>query len=84
MSMQVENRGRILREHFGLAPEPGQYVIQDTFTYRKKPFLLVDLPGTYSILVHTVEEPVVRDVICFGKPDATLVVLEVLQEVTAL
>lgn len=111
MSMQVENHGRVLREHFGLAPEPGQYVIalagnpnvgkstvfnaltglrqhtgnwpgktvdnaQGTFTYRKKPFLLVDLPGTYSILAHTVEEQVARDFICFGEPDATLVVLD--------
>ena len=109
--MQVENRSRVLREHFGIAPEAGQYVIalagnpnvgkstvfnaltglrqhtgnwpgktvdnaQGTFTYRKKPFLLVDLPGTYSILAHTVEEQVARDFICFGQPDATLVVLD--------
>ncbi|SDE12206.1 FeoB small GTPase domain-containing protein [Sporomusa acidovorans] len=111
MNRQVENRGRVLREHFGITPEPGQYVIalagnpnvgkstvfnaltglrqhtgnwpgktvdnaQGTFTYRKKPFLLVDLPGTYSILAHTVEEQVARDFICFGEPDATLVVLD--------
>ena len=111
MKLQVENRGRVLREHFGIAPEPGQYVIalagnpnvgkstvfnaltglrqhtgnwpgktvdnaQGTFTYRKKTFLLVDLPGTYSILAHTVEEQVARDFICFGQPDATLVVLD--------
>lgn len=111
MSMQVENRSRVLREHFGIAPDPGQYVIalagnpnvgkstvfnaltglrqhtgnwpgktvdnaQGTFTYRRKTFLLVDLPGTYSILAHTVEEQVARDFICFGQPDATLVVLD--------
>ena len=111
MNMQVENRSRVLREHFGIAPDPGQYVIalagnpnvgkstvfnaltglrqhtgnwpgktvdnaQGTFTYRRKTFLLVDLPGTYSILAHTVEEQVARDFICFGQPDATLVVLD--------
>jgi len=111
LNMQVENRGRVLREHFGIAAASGQYVIalagnpnvgkstvfnaltglrqhtgnwpgktvdnaQGTFTYQKKPFLLVDLPGTYSILAHTVEEQVARDFICFGQPDATLVVLD--------
>lgn len=109
--MHEENRGRVLREHFGIAAALGQYVIalagnpnvgkstvfnaltglrqhtgnwpgktvdnaQGTFTYRQKPFLLVDLPGTYSILAHTVEEQVARDFICFGQPDATLVVLD--------
>ncbi len=111
LSMQVENRGRILREHFDIAPRSGQYVIalagnpnvgkstvfnaltglrqhtgnwpgktvdnaQGTFTYHKKSFLLVDLPGTYSILAHTVEEQVARDFICFGQPDASLVILD--------
>ncbi|MBP2637959.1 MAG: feoB 4 [Firmicutes bacterium] len=109
--MHEENRGRVLREHFGIAAALGQYVIalagnpnvgkstvfnaltglrqhtgnwpgktvdnaQGTFTYRQKPFLLVDLPGTYSILAHTVEEQVARDFICFGQPNATLVVLD--------
>lgn len=112
MSMQTENhRGRILREHFGIVAEPGQYIIalagnpnvgkstvfnaltglrqhtgnwpgktvdnaQGSFTYSNKPFLLVDLPGTYSILAHSVEEQVARDFICFGQPDATLIVLD--------
>lgn len=111
MNIQGENRGRVLREHFGIVSAPGQYVIalagnpnvgkstvfnaltglrqhtgnwpgktvdnaQGTFTYQKKPFLLVDLPGTYSILAHTVEEQVARDFICFGQPDVTLVVLD--------
>ncbi|SDF32246.1 FeoB small GTPase domain-containing protein [Sporomusa acidovorans] len=106
-----ETHGRVLREHFGIAPESEQCVIalagnpnvgkstvfnaltglhqhtgnwpgktvdnaQGTFTYRQKPFLLVDLPGTYSILAHTVEEQIARDFICFGEPNATIVVLD--------
>ena len=27
MRVQIENRCRVLREHFGIVPEPGQYVI---------------------------------------------------------
>ena len=109
--MKADNRISLLRERFGISPDPGQFVIalagnpnvgkstvfnaltglrqhtgnwpgktvdnaQGNFTYRQKPFLLVDLPGTYSILAHTVEEQVARDFICFGRPDATLVVLD--------
>lgn len=109
--MRAENHGRILREHFGITPEPGQFIValagnpnvgkstvfnaltglcqhtgnwpgktvdnaQGNFIYRKKTFLLVDLPGTYSILAHTVEEQVARDFICFGQPDATIVVVD--------
>lgn len=108
---QLENRSRVLREQFGITPEPEQYIIalagnpnvgkstvfnaltglrqhtgnwpgktvdnaQGTFTYCRKTFLLVDLPGTYSILAHTAEEQIARDFICFGQPDATLVVLD--------
>jgi Fe2+ transport system protein B len=106
-----ETHSRVLREHFGISPQPGQYVIalagnpnvgkstvfnaltglrqhtgnwpgktvdnaQGTFTYNNKSFLLVDLPGTYSILAHTVEEQIARDFICFGRPDVTLVILD--------
>lgn len=37
---------------------------------------LIDLPGTYSLRVHSVEEEVARDYICFGKPDAVCVVCD--------
>ena len=100
--MEVKNRSRVLREHFGIVAAPDQYVIalagnpnvgkstlfnnltglhqhtgnwpgktvdnaQGIFYHHKKAFLLVDLPGTYSILAHTVEEEVARDFICFGQ-----------------
>lgn len=32
----------------------------------KAPILLVDLPGTYSLMAHSKEEEVARDFICFG------------------
>lgn len=37
---------------------------------------LVDLPGTYSLLAHSVEEEVARDHLCFGGADAVAVVCD--------
>ncbi|CUH96531.1 Ferrous iron transport protein B homolog [Propionispora sp. 2/2-37] len=65
-----------LHQHTGNWPGKTVDNAQGSFEYLKQPFLLVDLPGTYSILAHTVEEVVARDFICFGRPDATLVVLD--------
>lgn len=48
----------------------GHYRHEDT------PFLLVDLPGTYSLLSNSADEQVARDFICFAKPDATIVVTD--------
>lgn len=65
-----------LHQHTGNWPGKTVDNAQGSFTYRDSSFLMVDLPGTYSILAHTVEEQIARDFICFGKPDATLVVLD--------
>lgn len=65
-----------LRQHTGNWPGKTVDNAQGTFAYNDKSFLLVDLPGTYSILAHTAEEQIARDFICFGCPDVTLVVLD--------
>lgn len=65
-----------LRQHTGNWPGKTVDNAQGTFAYCDCSFLLVDLPGTYSILAHTVEEQVARDFICFGRPDIALVVLD--------
>lgn len=39
-------------------------------------YILVDLPGTYSLMAHSAEEEVARDFICFGSPDATVIVCD--------
>ncbi|MFA6808627.1 MAG: FeoB small GTPase domain-containing protein [Eubacteriales bacterium] len=65
-----------LRQHTGNWPGKTVDNAQGAFTYKDKSFLLIDLPGTYSILAHTVEEEIARDFICFGKPNVTLVVLD--------
>jgi len=44
--------------------------------YKNKNFLLVDIPGTYSIMSNSEEEEIARDYICFGNPDATVIILD--------
>ena len=39
-------------------------------------FILVDLPGTYSLGARRAEEAVARDFICFARPDAVVVVVD--------
>lgn len=47
-----------------------------TCTYKDKNFLLVDIPGTYSLMSNSQEEEIARDYICFGEPDATVIILD--------
>lgn len=44
--------------------------------YKNKNFLLVDLPGTYSLMSHSEEEEIARNFICFGKSNALLIVVD--------
>ena len=37
---------------------------------------LIDLPGTYSLLARSPEEAIARDVLCFDRPDAVVVVCD--------
>ena len=39
-------------------------------------YVLVDIPGTYSLMAHSAEEEVARDFICFGGADAVVVVCD--------
>lgn len=57
---------------------PGKTVTNATgkCIYKNKEFTLVDIPGTYSLMANSVEEEVARDFICFGNPDATIVVVD--------
>lgn len=45
-------------------------------SYSNKKFLLVDIPGTYSIMSNSQEEQIARDFICFGNPDVTIIVVD--------
>lgn len=39
-------------------------------------YVLVDIPGTYSLMAHSAEEEVARNFICFGEADAVVVVCD--------
>lgn len=65
-----------LNQHTGNWPGKTVSNAQGKFTHRNKKYILVDLPGTYSLLANSVEEQVARDFICFGNPHATVVVTD--------
>ncbi|HHW48674.1 MAG TPA: ferrous iron transporter B, partial [Clostridiaceae bacterium] len=57
---------------------PGKTVTNARGKYRHKDmnFILVDIPGSYSLMANSIEEEVARDFICFGNPDAIVVVTD--------
>lgn len=44
--------------------------------YNGKSILLVDIPGTYSLMSNSEEEEIARDYICFGNHNAVIVVVD--------
>ncbi len=65
-----------LNQHTGNWPGKTVTNAQGKYTYKDSRYILVDLPGTYSLLANSVEEQVARDFICFGNPHATVVVTD--------
>ena len=65
-----------LHQHTGNWPGKTVTNAQGNCTYRGESYILVDIPGTYSLMAHSAEEEVARDFICFGNPDATVVVCD--------
>lgn len=65
-----------MNQHTGNWPGKTVTNAQGRYTYGDGKYLLVDLPGTYSLLSTSVEEEVARDFICFGQPHATVVVTD--------
>lgn len=65
-----------LRQHTGNWPGKTVAGAQGTFTYKDTQFLLVDLPGTYSLSGASIDETVAGDYICSGKADLTIIVAD--------
>lgn len=65
-----------MHQHTGNWPGKTVSNASGVCNYMNKQFLLVDLPGTYSIMSNSEEEEIARDYICFGKPDVTVVVVD--------
>lgn len=65
-----------LKQHTGNWPGKTVANAQGSYNFKDEKFIVIDLPGTYSLLANSVEEEVARDFICFGQPQATVVVLD--------
>ena len=65
-----------LNQHTGNWPGKTVASARGIYRYKDKPFIMVDLPGTYSLMANSAEEEAARDFVCFGKPDATVVVTD--------
>ena len=65
-----------LNQHTGNWPGKTVANAQGYCKSDKHSFVLVDIPGTYSLMAHSAEEEVARNFICFGAPDAVAVVCD--------
>ncbi len=65
-----------LRQHTGNWPGKTVTNVQGRCRHKENNFIMVDIPGTYSLMANSVEEEVARDFICFGNPDAVVVVAD--------
>ena len=65
-----------LRQHTGNWPGKTVCSARGDFEHNSKEYALIDLPGTYSLFAASQEEIVARDFVCFGKPDAVIVVAD--------
>ena len=65
-----------LNQHTGNWPGKTVTNAQGKYRYKDRNFIMVDIPGTYSLMANSTEEEVARDFICFGRPDATVIVTD--------
>jgi ferrous iron transport protein B len=65
-----------LNQHTGNWPGKTVVLAKGNYQHKNQSITLVDLPGTYSLLANSADEQVARDFICFGDPDATVVVAD--------
>lgn len=65
-----------MNQHTGNWPGKTVSNAQGYCTYDGQGFVLVDIPGSYSLMAHSAEEEVARDFICFGEPDGVVVVCD--------
>jgi ferrous iron transport protein B len=65
-----------MKQHTGNWPGKTVATAQGSYKYKGENYVLVDLPGTYSIAANSADEEVARDFICFGQPDVTVVVTD--------
>ena len=65
-----------MNQHTGNWPGKTVSNAQGYCSTEKHDYVMVDIPGTYSLMAHSAEEEVARNFICFGHPDLTVVVCD--------
>ncbi len=65
-----------LNQHTGNWPGKTVANAQGYCDTKHNSYVMVDIPGTYSLMAHSEEERVARNFICFGNPDAIVVVCD--------
>jgi len=65
-----------MRQHTGNWPGKTVTTAQGRCPFGEHSFILVDLPGTYSLMAHSAEEEVARDFLQSGEADAVVVVCD--------
>lgn len=65
-----------LKQHTGNWPGKTVLNAYGFYQHDEKKYMIVDLPGTYSILANSEEEEIARNFICFGNPEITIVVVD--------
>lgn len=65
-----------LKQHTGNWPGKTVTNAQGRYKHKDTAFIMVDLPGTYSLMANSAEEEVARDFLCFAEPDAAVIVTD--------
>ena len=65
-----------MRQHTGNWPGKTVAVASGEYRFAGNRYTLIDLPGTYSLSAGSPEEEIARDYLCFGHPEATVVVAD--------
>lgn len=65
-----------MKQHTGNWPGKTITKASGTFFYREKEYMVVDLPGTYSLLGNCAEEEIAKDYILSGKTDLIIAICD--------
>ena len=65
-----------LKQHTGNWPGKTVVSAKGEYSYNDKEYIMVDLPGSYSLFTSSKDEEVSRDFLCYGNYDAAVVVAD--------
>jgi len=65
-----------LNQHTGNWPGKTVTSAYGKYKHKGRNFIVIDIPGTYSLMANSAEEEVARDFICFGNTDATVIITD--------